>query len=284
MFDRIGKNNPTLVSTSSSGGSSSNGHDDYSPKAKETNSSSRAGPTPFHRRESYFPHDPQTPKFKWLIYDNEGSFNGWFDWLPLWMRVGYWNPLVVVSLVGFYSAIFWLKPQLEFETIALKHINQEDAWLLGMPKATVLDLAIFLWGFVVMVHAKIQLGSIGAFPISFTGWSWLLLTFRAGFEFLAWTIATHYSKYAKLASKLATIGSSIRLVTITNACVVCTIWNFILFPIICFKSMPPGEKRTNFLRFNRGFFMTNIHVMNFPLAFMNILSGDRVRSFTISGK
>ena len=89
------------------------------------------------------------------------------------------------------------------------------------------------------------------FPYS-TGWSWLLLTSRAGSEFIAW-VAANYN-YVYLATKFATFGSSIRLVAITNACVVCTIWNFILFPIIYFKSIPKGEKRTNFLKFNFGFF------------------------------
>ena len=78
-----------------------------------------------------------------------------------------------------------------------------------------MDLGIFLWGLVVMVHAKITLGSIGAFPISFTGWSWLLVTGRAGLEFFAWAAAAHGND--QLAATLATVGSSIRLVTITNA-------------------------------------------------------------------
>ena len=216
-------------------------------------SQSNAGPTPFHRRISYLPQNTKTPRFKWLIYDNNGSFNGWFDWLPLWMRVGYWSPLVVLTLVVCYTSIFWFIPQpLEFETTALSKLNEEDVYFMGMPKATTVDLAIFLWCLVVIIQAKISLGSIGAFPISFTGWSWLLLTSRAGSEFMAWVAATN--NYAYLATKFATFGSSIRLVVITNACVVCTIWNFILFPIIYFKSIPKGAKRTNFLKFNFGFF------------------------------
>ena len=58
--------------------------------------------------------------------------------------------------------------------------------------------------------------------------------------------------------------------------------NFILLPIIAFKSVPKGEKRTQFLKFNFGFFMTNIHLLNLPLATLNIVTGDRVRLFTVS--
>jgi hypothetical protein len=242
---------------------------------------SRAGATPFHRRTSYIPLD-EKQRFKWLIFDNDGSFNGWFDWLPLWMRVGYWNPLVVVVLVVVYVSIVWFKPQpLEFSPFVLEKLGgEEGSYVMGMPKATAIDLAIFSWGIIVMIQAKISLGSIRAFPISFTGWSWLLLTSRAGLEFSAWAASKH--NFDQIASKLATVGSSIRLVAISNACVVCTVWNLVLLPIIYFKSVPPGEKRTNFIKFNFGFFMTNIHILNFPLAFANILSGDRVRLFNES--
>ncbi|KAL3806876.1 hypothetical protein ACHAXA_002155 [Cyclostephanos tholiformis] len=153
---------------------------------------------------------------------------------------------------------------------------------MGMPMATAIDLIVTVWGVVVVVVAKIRLGSIGAFPISFTGWSWLLLTSRAGLEFMSW--AAFANKYTRLASSFASMGSSIRLVTLINACVVCTIWNFILFPLIYFKSVPAGEQRQNFVKFNFGFFMTNIHILNFPLSCINIIYGEksRLRRFTSS--
>jgi hypothetical protein len=56
----------------------------------------------------------------------------------------------------------------------------------------------------------------------------------------------------------------------------------VLFPIMYFISLPAGEKRRNFLKFNLGFFMINIHLLNLPLAYLNVLSGERVRQFTHS--
>jgi hypothetical protein len=223
----------------------------------KTKSRSAAGPTPFHRQESYFPLG-RKHKFRWLIYDNNGSFNGWFDWLPLWMRVGPWSKIFILAVVGLYSALICYKPiPLEFEPLAITRYDEENEalYLLGMPKTTVVDLAIFLWALVVIIHAKITMHSIAAFFISFTGWSWMLITLRAGLEFGAWIV---FDTNRNIANKLAVLGSSLRLVTITNATVVCTIWNIVLFPIIYFVSMPPGEKRRNFLKFNFGFFMTNM--------------------------
>ena len=248
-----------------------------------------AGATPFHRRQSYIPRDkPETrPRFKWHFYDNNGSFNGWFDWLPLWMRVGYFSPFVVAALMFVYTAIVWFRPlPLEFAPSALEnsttiHDDANSFHFMGMPKETAMDLFLFCWGVIVVVHAKVTLQSIGGFFISFTGWSWSFLTLRAGLEFSAWAAASLFNNH-EFATQLAIAGSSLRFVAITNACVVCTIWNCILLPIIYFVSMPPGEKRDNFRKFNFGFFMTNIHILNFPMAVVNTIYGSRVRVFTMS--
>lgn len=205
------------------------------------------------------------------------------------MRVGYFSPFVVLALVLVYSSIILFKPRpLEFSAFVLNKLDGEEGTctsVMGMqlPRATGIDLFVFSYGIIVMIHAKVSFGTFGAFPISFTGWSWILLTSRAGLEFMAWALVT-YSNHTQLAAKLATIGSSIRFAAIANAFVVCTVWNLILFPIVYFKSIPAGEKRRNFLKFNCSFFMTSIHVLNLPLAYVNVLNGSRVRLFTMSGE
>jgi len=204
---------------------------------------------------------------------------------------------VVLSIIGFYTALFTLKPQLDFPATVLDN-KVGGSSVLGMPRATAADLGVFLWGILVMVQAKLSLGTMGAFPISFTGWSWLLLTFRAGFEFSAWAADSH--GHIRLATNLAKIGSSIRLAAISNAAVVCLVWNFILLPILLMKAIPKGEKRDGFLKFNFGFFMTNgkrendhivvglnifsslssVHVLNLPLASIHTVIGSNTRPFT----
>jgi len=204
---------------------------------------------------------------------------------------------VVLSIIGFYTALFTLKPQLDFPATVLDN-KVGGSSVLGMPRATAADLGVFLWGILVMVQAKLSLGTMGAFPISFTGWSWLLLTFRAGFEFSAWAADSH--GHIRLATNLAKIGSSIRLAAISNAAVVCLVWNFVLLPILLMKAIPKGEKRDGFLKFNFGFFMTNgkrendhivvglnifsslssVHVLNLPLASIHTVIGSNTRLFT----
>ena len=204
---------------------------------------------------------------------------------------------MVLSIIGFYTALFTLKPQLDFPATVLDN-KVGGSSVLGMPRATAADLGVFLWGILVMVQAKLSLGTMGAFPISFTGWSWLLLTFRAGFEFSAWAADSH--GHIRLATNLAKIGSSIRLAAISNAAVVCLVWNFVLLPILLLKAIPKGEKRDGFLKFNFGFFMTNgkrendhivvglnifsslssVHVLNLPLASIHTVIGSNTRLFT----
>jgi len=66
MFQHFGKGETQgLVSTSPS-------IEDGARKGKRRNSS-KAGPTPFHRRQSYLPVDSKG-KSRWLVYDNDGSF------------------------------------------------------------------------------------------------------------------------------------------------------------------------------------------------------------------
>lgn len=266
--------------------SNNNMFDRLSSQNPKASFASRAGATPYHRRESFIPEAKRWKQFKWLIYDNNGSYNGWFDWLPIWMRIGYFHPFVIVSLMFFYSAIYWYRPQpLHFDATVYDETisgNEVDSCWGIIPKTAAADLTIFLWGIIVVAHAKLTLGSIGAFPISFTGWSWLLLSLRAGIEFAAWAATTH--KFLALGKFLATIGSSIRLVAVTNACVVCTVWNFILLPIIYFFSIPASqrEKRRSFIKFNFSFFMTNIHILNFPMAIINTVYGSQIRLFTLS--
>lgn len=140
------------------------------------------------------------------------------------MRVGYWSPAAVMSLACCYVALVLFKPrQLEFRPSALEKLGEEDVYFWGMPKTTLLNLFVFAWGIAVKPHARMKIGSIGGPVFIFTGWSWSLLTFRAGLEVMAWTAATN--DHHPLALMLATAGSSLRLATIINACIVSMIWN-----------------------------------------------------------
>lgn len=253
-------------------------------------SPSLGGPTPYHRRSSWIPRDRETIYksylkrivYPWHFFDNNGSYNGWFDWLPEWMRVGYWSPIVVVYLIGFYSSMIYFKPQpLIFETATTKQLQNDDRdfWFYA-------DASIFAWGTFVMIVSSIRMGSLGAFYISYTGWSWMLLTARPGFAVLGYLLddeSSTSSTTAKISALAKTLESSLRFPVVVAAFVTFTIWNSILLPMIYFFAMKEEKHRKDFLKFNFGFLMTNIHLLNLPLAMINtVIGGNSIRLFTLS--
>jgi len=44
-------------------------------------------------------------RWQWHFFDNNGSFDGWFDWVPLRLRVGYFSPIAVCLLIGLELSI-----------------------------------------------------------------------------------------------------------------------------------------------------------------------------------
>eukprot|EP00567_Pseudictyota_dubia_P005933 CAMPEP_0197452696 /NCGR_PEP_ID=MMETSP1175-20131217/32735_1 /TAXON_ID=1003142 /ORGANISM="Triceratium dubium, Strain CCMP147" /LENGTH=284 /DNA_ID=CAMNT_0042985763 /DNA_START=49 /DNA_END=899 /DNA_ORIENTATION=+ len=227
-----------------------------------------------HRRKSWLSVDEKEhrPLFKWHIYDNNGSYNGWFDWLPLWMRVGYWSPAAVLFLIGFYGSMWQYRPRpLQFPAVVDRNVEFDGTYFWWL-----MDCFVFVWGVSVVAYARYSMGSMAAFGISYTGWSWTILSARAFLEAASKVLAT---SRPGLALKMATWGSSLRFPAAVAAFVTFTIWNIVLLPIIYFKATPPGKKRRNFLKFNFGFFMTNVHILNLPLAMINNVYGGTARTF-----
>ena len=231
---------------------------------------SGAGSEPFHRRASHVVSNALVtlPQFKWHIHNNNGSYKGWFDWLPLWMRVGYWSPFAVVFLVVFYTCTFLYVPRpLEFAST-----EASGLWLTA-------DMLVFLWGVLCLVYASKNMSSFTGFLISYTGWSWFTITARAG---LSASASLLEASRPSLATKLASLGSSLQFPALVSAFMTFIIWNFILFPIMYLKAVPSGEPRKKFLKFNFSFCMINFHIFNLPLATINIIYGGGVRLFTES--
>jgi len=212
--------------------------------------------------------------FRWLIYDNNGSYNGYFDWLPLWMRVGYWSPVTILFVIAFYVSMITRKPsRLEFAMAIQAEESARTAWW------TCVDTLVFVWGVVVLVYAKRTMDNVGALFMSYTGWSWTLLTARAGCEAAASLLSS--VDLPDVAGFLALVGSALRFPAAVAAVITFTVWNFVLLPLIGLVATPRG-KRKNFLKFNFGFLMTNVHMVNLPLALVGNVWGPTARLFTTS--
>lgn len=203
----------------------------------------------------------------WLLHENEGSFDGWFHWLPKRYRVGPWHPTAIAFLVAFYASVFVLRPPLEFPVSAVPAYSE---WWWA-------DVIMFAYSLFVSWVSWERLGGVWPYVVSYTGWSWVILTTRAGCTAAGAVLGS---------TALARIGSALRAPAIVGATITFVLWNAVLFPLI-FAVAPrepkPGKTRSKFgdrrtfLRFNFSFFMVNVHVLNLPLAGLNVLYGGGVR-------
>ena len=226
--------------------------------------------------------------FRWNLYDNNGSYKGWFDWLPLWMRVGYWSPITVIFLFCFYSSMIIFKPKsLQFD---IPSSGFDTFSFVG-------DCIVSTWGLSLLLYTIVSKDTYAGFYISFTGWSWMVLTLRATLNILS-----HCFLYVAASSSpsifftsclsnasytLAICSSALQLPTIVQAFITTTLWNVIFFPLIYFIAIPKHKmkERAGFLKFNFSFFMNNIHICNLPLACINTIydyGSNNVRLFTNS--
>ena len=108
----------------------------------------------------------------WLYFDNQGNFNDWFEWLPARLRVGPWHPTAFAFIFLLYSSLIVLRPPLNYPPTAVQLFS--TWWRV--------DLAVFAWCVMVITVSWRSYGGIYPYIISYTGWSWALLTIRAGAE------------------------------------------------------------------------------------------------------
>ena len=131
-------------------------------------------------------------------------------------------------------------------------------------------------------------GGVWPYAISYTGWSWVLLTARAACTAGGALLGPSSSL---VGAALSTAGSALHFPAIACATVTFTLWNLVLFPMLLCVLPPSGTPaalrnqakggqftdRRTFLQFNFSFFMTNLHVCNLPLAACNVVYGAGAR-------
>jgi hypothetical protein len=211
---------------------------------RRTSGGSVAGPTAFHRAKSWPPRDKRIVRRGWVsatwhIYDNKGSYNGWFDTLPEWMRMGPWAPMAFVFMFILYGSLLSCPPQ----PLVFPASPTSGTWWWA-------DVCVFLWGCIVVVEGWRHLSML-AFAVSYTGWSWCILTSRAGLCALAPILEPHAPAAAAWA---AAAGSALRFPALAAAVITFTVWNTMLLPIL-YLLILPQQARPNFLKFNFGEFL-----------------------------
>lgn len=206
--------------------------------------------------------DPRKP---WVLTDS-GSMLGFFDFVPLHLREGPWSLTATLSLFGIMYTLSMILIGLNKEHTPVRESSTSilDDFVLAndayLPYTTswCYNTATFFWMLFVtyMVYTESTLSSI-AF-VSFTLWSWCMITLRHGLCALAPFIP-----------QVRVFAEVLRLPVLLSASVTFGVWNFVLMPAITFVFIKEPERRWNFIKFATGFRLTQLHVFNIVFAVLN---------------
>ncbi|CAB9502869.1 expressed unknown protein [Seminavis robusta] len=198
----------------------------------------------------------------WVLVEN-GSYQGYFDNVPAAFRVGPWKLacrlylVVAVAWVLFECIQCYLHPPTVPETDyhSTYGTNTWQWWY---------NATGFAWTlYIAYKSLKTPMGwSAG---LSYTLQSWTLITLRHGLSALA-----------PFVPELAVINEHLRFPMLLQTAITFLVWNFILFPAIAITMKNPNRKR-DFYKFNFGFLLSQLHMANLPLAFINGVWGTPAR-------
>ncbi len=184
----------------------------------------------------------------WLLYPS-GSIGGFFDFVPEGLRRGPWFSLAAPFLALFSVAVVCYKPTpLEFPDVDYPEVGSANNIFEGLA---------FLNGVGVLAFI---IGRVGPPPlVTYTIWSWCILTFRLGSSFLISLLGPLSPPFLIWCCEFS------RFPSLVAATVTFVLWNFLLMPVI-YLFMKTPERRSDFVAFNMRFHMFEIHVFNYPIA------------------
>ena len=197
----------------------------------------------------------------WVLVD-EGSFLGFFDFVPPKFRNGPWLSIPTSYLAGILyllavGALYVFTTQSPEEGW-INLYKQIDAYEAFTPSWWY-NLIGFLWTSFVSWNVLTASPLGAAAWASYTLQSWTYLTLRHGLCALA-----------PFTPPLITVAAEIlRFPVLITASVTFTIWNFVLAPIVVVVFVKDNEQRKKFIQYFTNFRLTQLHVFNILFATIN---------------
>jgi hypothetical protein len=237
---------------------------DASPDCKERENISKPNPRKLPSRR-FSATDLVDPTKPWILTDSL-SFLGFFDFVPRHLREGPWNVTATLALfaIMYTLAIILIGANILHSPVQAPHGSLLDTFTLAndayLPYTTswYYNTIVFGWMIYVayMVYAESTLSSIAW--VSFTLWSWIIVTLRHGLCALA-----PFLPQVRVATEV------LRLPVLLSASVTFGVWNFVLMPLITLVFIKDSKRRWNFIKFAFGFRLTQLHIFNIFFAVLN---------------
>mmetsp|Transcript_4733 Transcript_4733/g.7375 ORF Transcript_4733/g.7375 Transcript_4733/m.7375 type:complete len:312 (-) Transcript_4733:448-1383(-) len=230
---------------------------------QETSPSSKT--TNRHHLRRFSVSDLVNPNKPWVLTDS-GSLLGFFDFVPRHLREGPWSVAATLALFAImYVLVIVMIGVNGLHGASLnsgigiwdEFAMAPDAYL-PYTLCWYYNAVTFFWMVYVtwMVKTESSLSNI-AF-VSFTLWSWIIITIRHGLCVLA-----------PFVPKVRIIAEVLRLPVLMSASITFGIWNFVLMPAITFVFIKEAERRWNFVKFAFGFRLMQLHIFNIVFAVLN---------------
>jgi hypothetical protein len=231
--------------------------------ATATDADTNANTTPVLRISDFFQCT------KWVLV-KDGSYGGYFDWVPRLYRVGPWS-----GACKYYLAAVWFATVVA--GVRLRTTERNETWR-TIPTITTTDTTSAQ-----EKYAPYQLYSL-AWYYNAIGSVWMLfivwLVWHGPLGIKAWGTYTVQSwtlltlrhmlcAFAPISTRAALLAELIRFPVACSASVTFVVWNFALLPFGLLHMQTPDKKRA-FLKFATSFRLSQLHVFNIALCYVQV--------------
>ncbi|KAL7571820.1 hypothetical protein ACA910_002905 [Epithemia clementina (nom. ined.)] len=210
--------------------------------------------------------DPREP---WILVDN-GSFLGYFDWVPSKFRVGPWSPAAIcyltiifylTALSVVYLASEQSRPWWSRTNDFVQDLNYPPAFSPQWWYNVILSLWMMYINYLVL-----------AGPLSIRAWS--------TYTIQSWTslwIRHILCALAPFSSWALTWAEYLRFPVACSATCTFVIWNGLIFPYAYFIGLKTEEQKKGFYEFAFSFRLVQIHFFNLLFCVLNIVWTSPIR-------
>lgn len=189
----------------------------------------------------------------WVLVKG-GSIKGYFDWVPIHLRVGPWHPLATLYLLPLLYIVLTLRPDLDISTnnqVSQLDVANAFTWMWWIT----LTLASWMTYILSIIHKRVGIEKV---IITFTIQSWIINLSRL----LLKVIAPFIVDYGLAVQIVTTLLRISRFISISTALIVFIVWNFVLMPLVACKFMKTNDERKTFLKYCFNFRMINVSTAN----------------------